>query len=49
MAATKRIFISDVHIGVRGEKEWFQDKHKENLIDFLKERLSDAESGLNKG
>jgi UDP-2,3-diacylglucosamine pyrophosphatase LpxH len=37
MAATKRVFISDVHIGVRGSKEWFQDKHKANLIDTLEE------------
>lgn len=35
MSATKRIFISDVHVGIRGKKEWFKDKHKKNLVDFL--------------
>jgi len=36
MAPSKRIFISDVHIGMRKKYEWFTDEHKQNLVDMLK-------------
>ena len=36
MTATKRIFISDVHIGMRSKKDWFREKHEPALVKFLK-------------
>ena len=35
MARTKRIFISDIHLGMRTKKDWFQPRHEKNLVDFL--------------
>ena len=36
MSPSKRIFISDVHIGMRKKYEWFTEAHKQNLVDMLK-------------
>ena len=49
MSATRRIFISDVHIGLRGQakwlkRQWFQNRHVNNLVCLLDEIATQGDS-----